>query len=276
MPVSLTDKSCVPSRAHADMGGAVIVVEHDIGRFNRQTAAARHRVARVDHEVCERRFELAQVSANRRDVGRTDNPQIDVLANELTQHARQRVDGVVEIHARRVQHLPAAKRQQLTRQRRRAVRRGENLGGVPRRRLILGDLLGDERAEADNRRENVVEVVRDPAGQLADRFHLLRLIKLALQPLPVGKDGRQLRLAFPQRFRCSPLGFARRRRHAGEAVPAFDRFNDVRASRVGREERRNERTCLGIGVHRCGVGLDPGCSEPWTLDARTGPEHPQR
>src|SRR4029077_7088100 len=96
------------------------------------------------------------------------------------QTPRQRVDGLVEIHARRVQHLPAAKGQQLTRQGRRAVRRGENLGGVPRRRLILRYLLGDERAEADNRRENVVEVVRDPARQLADRLHLLRLVKLAL------------------------------------------------------------------------------------------------
>ena len=44
--------------------------------------------------------------------------------------------------------------------------------------------------------------MRDAAGELADRFHLLRLVELALEPLAVGQDGRQLRLAFPQRFRC--------------------------------------------------------------------------
>ena len=39
---------------------------------------------------------------------------------------------------------------------------------------------------ADDRRQEVVEVVGDPAGELPDRLHLLRLPKLVLQALPLG------------------------------------------------------------------------------------------
>ena len=39
-----------------------------------------------------------------------------------------------------------------------------------------------ELAEAEDDREQVVEVVRDPAGEEPDRLHLLRLPELLLQP----------------------------------------------------------------------------------------------
>src|SRR3954470_1141215 len=42
---------------------------------------------------------------------------------------------------------------------------------------------------ADHHGEQVVEVVGDPAGQLADRFHFLRLTQLVLDPLPVRSGG---------------------------------------------------------------------------------------
>ena len=42
---------------------------------------------------------------------------------------------------------------------------------------------------ADDHGEQVVEVVRDAAGQLADRFHFLRVTQLLLDPLPVRSGG---------------------------------------------------------------------------------------
>ena len=39
---------------------------------------------------------------------------------------------------------------------------------------------------ARNHHQKIVEVVRDPAGKAADRFHLLRLAKLLLQRAPFG------------------------------------------------------------------------------------------
>ena len=45
------------------------------------------------------------------------------------------------------------------------------------------EAIEDQIAVAVDHREQVVEVVRDAAGQPADRFHLLRLTELLLQPL---------------------------------------------------------------------------------------------
>src|SRR3546814_14370452 len=42
---------------------------------------------------------------------------------------------------------------------------------------------------ADDDGEKVVEIVRQPAGELADRFHLLRLDELLLERLVVGDIG---------------------------------------------------------------------------------------
>ena len=41
-------------------------------------------------------------------------------------------------------------------------------------------------AESDDGGQQVVEVVRDAAGQLSDSFHLLRLPELLLEPLQFG------------------------------------------------------------------------------------------
>src|SRR3546814_1398096 len=41
--------------------------------------------------------------------------------------------------------------------------------------------------KADHRRQQVVEVVGDAAGELADRLHLLRLDELALEVLLLGR-----------------------------------------------------------------------------------------
>src|SRR3546814_13946926 len=41
--------------------------------------------------------------------------------------------------------------------------------------------------KADHRRQQVVEVVGDAAGELADRLHLLRLDELALEVLQIGR-----------------------------------------------------------------------------------------
>ena len=44
----------------------------------------------------------------------------------------------------------------------------------------------DQAEPAEHRGEQIVEIVRDPAGQLADRVHLAGLDQLALELLAVG------------------------------------------------------------------------------------------
>src|SRR5438874_1165451 len=50
--------------------------------------------------------------------------------------------------------------------------------GAPR--VVVAEILEQQLGVAGDGRQDVVEVVRDPARQAADRFHLLRLAQLLL------------------------------------------------------------------------------------------------
>ena len=86
-------------------------------------------------------------------------------------------DDGVQVEHTGLQHLAAAEREQLARERRRA---GSGLldllGMTAQARVALA--VDQELAVAGDRGEEVVEVVRDAAGEPADRLHLLRLPKL--------------------------------------------------------------------------------------------------
>ncbi len=62
---------------------------------------------------------------------------------------------------------------------------GDLLRGTRRRFIKFG--RAEERCVAVDDGENVVEVVRDAAGELADGLHFLRLAELLLQP-PLRRD----------------------------------------------------------------------------------------
>ena len=97
------------------------------------------------------------------------------------QHRSDAVDHAVQVDHGRLHHLLAAEREQLA---------GE-LGGGSAAGLHLaharggadshGHPPGDQLAVAEDHGEQVVEVVRDAAGQLPDRFHLLRLPQLRFE-----------------------------------------------------------------------------------------------
>ncbi len=117
--------------------------------------------------------------------GREAHRQGDVLADESPEQLLDVPDHLVEVDLARLQHLLPAEGQQLTGQARGALRGQEDLvqllvpalcvAGPPRHLRIAGD-----------HRQQVVEVVRHPAGQPPDGLHLLRLpqLLLELQPFP--------------------------------------------------------------------------------------------
>ena len=89
-------------------------------------------------------------------------------------------DHLVGVERLRRQRLLAGKGQQPLRQRggplgRRRRRGEETLDGE----VALLDAAGDEIVRAHDHAEHIVEVVRDAAGELAERLHFLRLPKLA-------------------------------------------------------------------------------------------------
>ena len=77
--------------------------------------------------------------------------------------------------------LPAAEREQLARQARRALRRIDDVPRrhFPRHRIVLA--LQQRQREPLDDGQDVVEVVSDAAGELADGLHLLRVAQLGLE-----------------------------------------------------------------------------------------------
>ena len=111
---------------------------------------------------------------------------LDVFAEDAPQHFGHVADGLVQIQIARLQNFFPAEQKQLAGERGGAqcgranlpgkiqLRRGKIAAGLQQVGLHLNDP------------QNVVEIVRHPAGQLANGIHLLRLPKLFFQTLAFG------------------------------------------------------------------------------------------
>jgi hypothetical protein len=159
-----------------------VLVQHDVPGLDRQHASTRHRIAAVDGEVDDHLLDLAAVGQHRRRLATAQHADLDVLADQALQHRHDRGDHLVQVEHGWLEHLLPREREQLPRELRGA------LDGA----LDLVELLGaGARADArtghlavpGHHRQQVVEVVRHAAGELAHRLHLLRLTELALEPL---------------------------------------------------------------------------------------------
>ena len=95
-------------------------------------------------------------------------------------------DERVDVDDLRLQHLPPAEGQQLPRERGRALARRPDLLQVLPERILLRHVVQHQVAVAEDRREEIVEVVSDAAGERADRLHLLHLAEVLFQPALVG------------------------------------------------------------------------------------------
>ena len=153
------------------VGGGVV-------RPDGERPAVRHRVARVGGEVEQHLFDLAAVRFHGFDVFAELEHQHRVRADQAPQKPFGLADDDVQIEHDRLNHLLAAERQQLARQRRRAA------AGLPDALDVVADARAGRQALEDQVRvtedpgEQVVEVMRDAAGQPADRLHLLRMTQL--------------------------------------------------------------------------------------------------
>ena len=123
---------------------------------------------------------------------------LDVLADQALQHLLGLGHDGVEVEHLRLDDLLAAEREQLLAVSDAADSR--RLAGSPAsvgaRRVPAGSASRQQVAVAEDGGQQVVEVVGDTAGQLADGFHLLRLQELGLDPAALGdvlhddQDGR--------------------------------------------------------------------------------------
>ena len=177
------------SQHHAISPGwcAAITLRLDIGRRERQRTAAGHRIPGVGSEVHEHLLDLTRVDHNVLQRRVEVDHERDVLTDQTPEHALALLDQVAEVHHSRAGRPFAGKRQELARQPYGAAACLENLlQRMAYWRLWCAQperLLRVTHDDADD----VVEVMRDTAGKLADRLHLLCLRELLLQ-LPATTD----------------------------------------------------------------------------------------
>jgi hypothetical protein len=173
--------------------GGRVQVETMRGCSSRQTStptaivpSARHRLhgvgAQVHHHLVDlgRVAEHAGVAASSRRSSRTPRGQRRGDAVERLDDDR------LHVHRHALGHAAAAEGEDALDQRLGAQARGERRVDVAAQRRALGGVLLRQLAVAEDRREDVVEVVGDAAGERADRLELLCLAQLQLEAVALG------------------------------------------------------------------------------------------
>jgi hypothetical protein len=146
-----------------------------------EPAAVGHGVAGVDGEVHEDLLDLARVGLDAAELGIELGGQLHVLADGAPQELVDARHRGVEVEDLGLQHLPAREGQELAGERRGLLAGRHDLVEAAAMGGLGGAALEPELSVADDRREQVVEVVGHAPGELADRFHALRLAQLLLE-----------------------------------------------------------------------------------------------
>jgi len=185
----------------------------------------RHRIARVEDQIHHHLVELTAVRSD----GARPRPHVRGQRDGGTDHAPQhRVeprDRVPELEDAHTQRLLPSEREELAREIGGATGRAcdliQQFARIVRQRAIVAHQV---EVAADDR-EEVVKVVGDPAGQLPDSLHLLRLPQLLLKEVPFGDiteppdptDGRAVE-ALRMRGQLDPPAIAQAERLRGLAA----------------------------------------------------------
>ena len=167
----------------------VLLAELDVGDLNRQRTACRHGISRVHGKVQDDLLYLPAIGLDGRQLGPQAQHHLHVFPDEASQHRPHVGQHDVQVEQRRLDDLLAAERQQLARECRGAHARLLNLGEIDPAPIVGIEIVQQQLAVAQDDGQQVVEVVGHAAGQLPDRFHLLRLLILRLQGTAFGDVG---------------------------------------------------------------------------------------
>ena len=165
-------------------------IDQLVGDLDDEAAPVRHRVPGVDGEVHEELLDLARIGHDGPQVTSQRSLDLDVVAEQALKHVDQIRDQRADVQSFGRDDLTAGESQQLPGETRRPFPgRGHFLqidsGRVVRRqfRRQVGAAHFDV---AQNRREEVVEIVSHATGEAADPLHLLCLEQLILEGLRFG------------------------------------------------------------------------------------------
>ena len=169
-------------RGLADIG----LVERGVGDFDRQPTALRHGVAGVEGQIENGALDLGGIGQGVPQAAADYGFDFDRFAEGAAQEFGHVADEAGEIDDLRVQGLTAGKGEELARQLGGAVGAVDRVSDRALSAIVARRGALQELEVAADHLQQVVEIVGDTAGQLAHRFHALRLREPLLGPHPVG------------------------------------------------------------------------------------------
>ena len=143
--------------------------------LDRQLAACRHGVARVEHEIEQGRGQLTGIDAGLPQVLIKPEFALDMFAERPAQQLLHADDLLADVDVPRHQWLLAREREQAPRQVRSALGGGRDALGDVVQLLVCHQLLGKVLRIAEDDGQQIVEIMRDAAGELTHRLHFLGL-----------------------------------------------------------------------------------------------------
>jgi len=145
----------------------------DVAGLDGELAPVRHGVAGIHDQVHDDLLELARIGFDPPQRGRKDGPQRDVLADQAAKHGFHVLHDGVEVEDLGLEHLLAAEGEELAGQLGGAHGRLPEELDVATHRVLGTEPLEQEVAPTEHDGHEVVEVVRDAAGEAPHRLHLL-------------------------------------------------------------------------------------------------------
>ena len=156
----------------------------------------RHRVSGIDREIEDREFELIGIGKRAPHVATENGFNRDLFAQRAPQQVGHTCDQAPEIDWFRIERLLTRESEQALCQRFRAARAAHRIVHGPFQpvNIEIGPAeVSLQRFEiADDDCQQIIEVVRDAACELADAFHLLRLPGALVCGAPFGEVARDL------------------------------------------------------------------------------------
>jgi hypothetical protein len=151
----------------------VVFVQLHVLGLDRELPALGHGVPSVHDEIEEDLLHLRRVGLDAAQAAGRRRDEVDVLADEASEHGLDLADDGVQIQDLRSEHLLPAEGEELARE------VGRVLGGLldeadpPVQGIARREPTVEEVGMAPDHGEEIVEVVRQPAGQASDALHLL-------------------------------------------------------------------------------------------------------
>ena len=155
------------------------------GQRNRNVAAFGHRVLRIQHDVQQRLLHLGRVAFDRSGVRGVRRGDGEGAVQRRPREAQGVIDDRAQLHRPELHQAPARKRKQAARQVGRAARRILDEPKVFAFVQVQVRRALQQAGEPEDRRQQVIEVVRQVPRHQAQRFHLLALHQLRLDRTPL-------------------------------------------------------------------------------------------